>query len=202
MHQLLPAVLSSGRRDLDSSVETGVNSRIQPCEMSFSNSTDHRVSLWMSHKLRTKLPLNGTAKRTLIDLEEGTSKPDQFCPLPADHLLTLVYYNVLRALVSNTYSLGLDPDLMCDELLSPFPSEHPTQSLFRLPPDLLPTSLQKSQIHHPCIDIFPSAAARDNLLSAGDGFDDIDPWTDIIGKVQGSICWEQCCGNCNLRISS
>ena len=29
-------------------------------------------------------------------------------PLPADHLLSLVYYNVYRALVSNVAVLGLD----------------------------------------------------------------------------------------------
>ena len=159
---------------------------------------ERRVSRWMTNKLMTKLPVADTIKRTLIDLEQATSQPDPLYPLPADHLLTLVYYNVLRAFVSNTYLLGLEPDIMCHPVPSSFTTNNREISTLRLPQDLYPTPLQKTKPHHPYIDIFPSAAVRDNLLRAGDNFDDIELWKDVIGvhqtgtpssKTYGMIVW-------------
>ena len=107
-------------------------------------------------------------------------------PLPADHLLTLVYYNVYRALIANVAILGLDLDLMVtDEYPSPFTPLSPTASsaLLSLPPSLQPTSLQSSIAHHPQWDIVPDPAIRDNLLRKGEpNIDDVELCMDLIGS--------------------
>ncbi|RVX70023.1 hypothetical protein B0A52_06194 [Exophiala mesophila] len=87
--------------------------------------------------------------------------------LPADHLLTLVYYNVYRALVANIAVLGLDLNLMyTEDYPSPFTPMSPTATSFirRLPACLQPTPLQKSIDHHPQWDLLPDHVIRDNLL--------------------------------------
>ena len=107
-------------------------------------------------------------------------------PLPADHLLTLVYYNVYRALIANVAILGLDLDLMVtDEYPSPFTPLSPTASsaIRSLPPCLQPTELQRSIAHHPQWDIVPDPAIRDNLLRKGEpNIDDVELCMDLIGS--------------------
>src|SRR6266516_953787 len=96
--------------------------------------------------------------------------------LPADHLLSLIYYNVFRAFVSNIEWLGLSFERMClDEYQSKFLTMAPDDpSLQLLPPDLRPTQLQRRIPHHPMWDIFPSPVLRDNVLMHGENsFDEI-----------------------------
>jgi Domain of unknown function (DUF3425) len=81
--------------------------------------------------------------------------------LPADDsLLSLMYYNVFRALVTNVWLLGLDTQLMhTDDYPSPFISG--SASTQHIPPHLQPTLLQRTVPHHPCFDIFPDPVVRD-----------------------------------------
>ena len=89
-------------------------------------------------------------------------KPADFNYRPGhDHLLSLTYYNVFRALVANTRLLGLDPYLMhTDAYPSPFVTGSKHQR--HLPPHLQPTNLQQTVPHHPCFDIFPDPVVRDH----------------------------------------
>ncbi len=107
-------------------------------------------------------------------------------PLPADHLLTLVYYNVYRALIANVAILGLNLDMMVtDDYPSPFTPLSPTASsaLRALPPCLQPTPLQQSMAHHPQWDIVPDPVIRDNLLRKGEpNIDDVELCMDLIGS--------------------
>jgi Domain of unknown function (DUF3425) len=107
-------------------------------------------------------------------------------PLPADHLISLVYYNVYRALIANVAILGLDLDLMTtDDYPSPFTPLSPTASsaLNSLPPSLQPTALQRSIAHHPQWDIVPDPLIRDNLLRQGEpNIDDVEMCMDLIGS--------------------
>ena len=109
-------------------------------------------------------------------------------PLPADHLLTLVYYNSYRALISNVIILGLDLDLMNrNEYQSPFTPFSPTASsaLRSLPPCLQPTALQRSVPHHPQWDIVPDPIIRDNLLRNGEpAINDVELCMDLIGSEE------------------
>ncbi len=108
--------------------------------------------------------------------------------LPADHLISLVYYNVYRALISNVHLLGLDLNLMySDDYPSPFLPLSPSSSssIRNLPPTLEPTELQKTVAHHPMWDIFPDPEIRDNILRHGeDNIDDLQLCLDMVGDGQ------------------
>ncbi|RDW95003.1 hypothetical protein BP5796_00766 [Coleophoma crateriformis] len=149
---------------------------------------EQQVAHWMLYWLH-KAPIDDSNRGALIHLEYTLSAPETLCVLPADHLLTLVHYNVLRAFVSNALCLGLDPKRICFELSSPFTSsDHRT--IRPPPPALYPTALQQTRAHHPFIDIFPSATARDNVLSAaGDSFDEDEMWRDLFGTrfLRGNV---------------
>ncbi|OAL40060.1 hypothetical protein AYO20_00478 [Fonsecaea nubica] len=106
-------------------------------------------------------------------------------PLPSDHLISLVYYNVYRAFISNTHLLGLDLNLMyLDDYPSPFLplSQSATSNIRHLPPSLQPTELQKTIAHHPMWDIFPDPQIRDNILRYGEeNIDDLQLCLDMVG---------------------
>ncbi|KAH7312941.1 hypothetical protein BKA65DRAFT_516958, partial [Rhexocercosporidium sp. MPI-PUGE-AT-0058] len=94
-------------------------------------------------------------------------------PLPVDQkLMTLLHFNLVRALVQNVHILGLDPDLMEDDIPSPFQaSAHDVRSLIaKLPPTLKPTQLQLTVPHHPEVDGLPFPQLRDNFIRAGETF--------------------------------
>jgi hypothetical protein len=110
------------------------------------------------------------------------------------YLLTLLHFNVYRALVLNVNLLKLEVSKMgLDDLISPFndlslnSDDSPFVTL-DLPPSLQPTEMQKTITHHPEIDIFPFPQCRDNLLTAittGQGWDDVEFCRDIFYGVEG-----------------
>jgi hypothetical protein len=115
--------------------------------------------------------------------------------IPQDsYLLTLLHFNVYRALTANVHLLKLEVSNMSqDDLLSPFndlslnSDDSPSVTL-DLPPALQPTELQKTIKHHPEIDIFPFPECRDNFLiaiSTGKEWDDVEFCRDIFYGVEG-----------------
>jgi hypothetical protein len=148
-----------------------------------------QVAHWMLYWLLHKALIDDPSRGVLLQLEHASAAPKALFPLPADHLITLVHYNVLRAFVSNALCLGLDPDRICFDLPSPFSSSG-TEAPRVLPPALLPTTLQRTRTHHPFIDIFPSARVRNNVLSAAEGsFKETELWLDVfgVGFLQGNV---------------
>lgn len=118
-----------------------------------------------------------------------------------EFLLGLTQLNFLRALFSNIDVLGLSASDMHDDTISPFctaNSWHAEHSEINLPESLKPTKIQRSVFHHPWIDLLPSSKMRDNLILAGDTFDDIDLCHDLCGyrasykneKHSGVIVWK------------
>ncbi|THV44536.1 hypothetical protein BGAL_0622g00020 [Botrytis galanthina] len=115
--------------------------------------------------------------------------------IPADsYLLTLLHFNIIRALSINVEILKLPVDRMDDDILSPFNKASSTQSpqdipdLSNLPLALKPTNLQIEIEHHPEIDIFPFPRCRDLILSSlsrGGEWDDIEFCRDIMYGVEG-----------------
>lgn len=88
-----------------------------------------------------------------------------------DLLLHLISLNFTRALMENTRILGLRPDQLHDDAISPFNTAGPWQqddSLHTLPSTLQPTLIQRSIPHHPWLDVLPDPQMRDNLIVAGD----------------------------------
>lgn len=127
-----------------------------------------------------------------MTLQQIQTHSNKLYPLPADHLLSLIYYNVYRGLLQNIAILGLDLDLMTtDEYPSPFLPMSPSASsaIASLPPQLMPTRLQKTMAHHPQWDIFPCPRLRDNALNYGeDRIDDLELCLDMVGsqsRLQG-----------------
>ncbi|KAI2788183.1 hypothetical protein POX_e06196 [Penicillium oxalicum] len=134
----------------------------------------------------------------------------------SDHLLTLTKMNVFRAFGRNIRIIGWDLDSLHDEdAISPFSlspallnqKEYtPTFSFdstdtvdteySNLPVSLRPTHLQRSTPHHPWLDFFPLPKMRDNLIQAGDDWDDHALCHDIMGfwdseslSTPGLIVW-------------
>ena len=122
--------------------------------------------------------------QTVLQLEAANRRIQY--PLPADHLLSLIYYNVYRGLIQNIAILGLDLDLMTtDEYPSPFlpMSQTASSAIAVLPPHLMPTHLQKTIAHHPQWDIFPDPEVRDNILNYGEErIDDVELCFDMVGS--------------------
>ncbi|KAJ8097668.1 hypothetical protein POJ06DRAFT_283075 [Lipomyces tetrasporus] len=163
-----------------------------------------------SHRLRSSLdPTNQTGQMTdvvssvtptTLGIRKLRNLPVDFYSLrraifqasspTADHLLTLVHFNVFRAMMSNIIILGVPTELMKDdEAQSPFSTMNPGRkgcSDFSLPLSLRPTVLQRTISHHPWLDFFPIPKMRDNLLSAGDSFDDEELCLDILQVPEAS----------------
>ena len=82
-----------------------------------------------------------------------------------DSLLSLVQFNMTRALVANAKTLGLTTRLMSRQARSHFASTGVESSFIdSLPPTLQPTIFQLTIPHHPWIDLLPVPQLRDNLL--------------------------------------
>ncbi|KAI0097512.1 hypothetical protein GGR51DRAFT_540892 [Nemania sp. FL0031] len=113
-------------------------------------------------------------------------------PLPADHLLTLVRYNLYRACATNAKLLGIEPRSLHDDIISPF-CELKTFD-YPLPKSLLPTETQVTVRHHPYIDLFPFGSLRDKLIYSQEIIDEDELCADLGGKnatgePTGLIVW-------------
>ncbi|KAH6673438.1 hypothetical protein B0J14DRAFT_49095 [Halenospora varia] len=106
-------------------------------------------------------------------------------PLPTDQkLLTLLHFNLIRALTQNIRILGLNPDHMNRDIPSIFHSNSQISSS-QLPPDLQPTAFQLTIPHHPEIDVFPCPQWRNNMLLAKtSNTDDIGFCQDLVYGVE------------------
>ncbi|KAK9343943.1 hypothetical protein V1522DRAFT_411694 [Lipomyces starkeyi] len=115
-----------------------------------------------------------------------------------DNLLTLVKFNVFRALVTNTSAMGFTMEWLNEDAESPFSSvNHQGPDISHSPPMLRPTLLQRTVPHHPWIDLLPSPTLRDNILRAGVDFDDAELCFDLVefcslagaSEGRGLIVW-------------
>ncbi|CAG8894990.1 unnamed protein product [Penicillium egyptiacum] len=104
----------------------------------------------------------------------------------ADHLMTLTKVNVFRAFAENLRLIGWSEYRMDDGAISlfntPLPQKPPTSDDNSLiPANLQPTRIQKKICHHPWLDFFPLPKMCDNLIEAGDNWDDEELCHDIMG---------------------
>jgi Domain of unknown function (DUF3425) len=129
-------------------------------------------------------------QQTLHESERPCLEPNHPCEsqlvpsLPADHLLSLIYYNVFRAFVSIIRAFDLDLVRMYHEdHQSPFILQPNSCKLSNLPSMLHPTRLQRSIPHHPMVDVLVSPTVRDNMLIKGQYHkDDGKICDDIVGN--------------------
>ncbi|KUJ16704.1 uncharacterized protein LY89DRAFT_561096, partial [Mollisia scopiformis] len=97
-------------------------------------------------------------------------------------LLTLLHFNLVRALTELVLILRLDPDKMNDDIESPW-IEGSDLAVENLPETMRPTRLQREIPHHPEADMFPFPEYRDNLILAGKEVDDVELCMDILYGV-------------------
>ncbi|KAK9364543.1 hypothetical protein V1509DRAFT_636029 [Lipomyces kononenkoae] len=141
--------------------------------------------------------LNSAEVQEIKNVFEEWARAHYTGSLPtADHLLTLVQFNVFRAMMSNIVALGLSMEsLGDDQALSPFSSMNSERVDKSMPPTLCPTLLQRTIPHHPWLDFFPMPTMRDNLLLADGSFDedqlchDLLKVPDVSGEMTGLIVW-------------
>ena len=104
-----------------------------------------------------------------------------------DLLLTLIKFNVFRALMSNDKTLGFVNQWLQCEAISPFfRSPNKTQTAVQTcPANLRPTNLQLTVEHHPWIDLLPDPRMRNNILQLGDDYDDGPLCHDVVDNRHG-----------------
>lgn len=131
-----------------------------------SGPTNTNTAIRSAQAQRSKLipPLLALSSRTAVPPTCPTL-PEAILVLSADHcLLTLVHYNVLRAVLSNLSILSLLSNFppTCGPLLN-IPSFGVVPPHL-IPPDLQPTPLQNQTPHPFWIDAIPFPGMRDNLI--------------------------------------
>jgi hypothetical protein len=91
-----------------------------------------------------------------------------------DMLLHLIQFNFTKALIQNMDVLGLTSEQLDDDAISPFNMMGPWQHDFAssLPLSLRATDIQRTIPHHPWLDLLPIPQMRDNLISAGESYDE------------------------------
>lgn len=104
-----------------------------------------------------------------------------------DLLLHLTQLNFTRALMENIRIMGLTSEALHDDAISPFNTAGPWQYDFEhsLPSTLQPTMIQRSIEHHPWLDLIPISHMRDNLICAGESYDETQLCLDMKGS--GSV---------------
>jgi hypothetical protein len=114
-----------------------------------------------------------------------------------DQLLTLIQFNVFRALVCNTFTIGFTMEWLDENAVSPWSLSTFANIDPSCPTSLRPTMLQRKIYHHPWIDLFPIPKMRDNLLLAGDSYDetalcnDLIDFCDVPNEKTGLIVWSE-----------
>ncbi|KAG7039171.1 hypothetical protein JMJ77_0003457 [Colletotrichum scovillei] len=116
----------------------------------------------------------------------------------SDSLIPLVQFNLFRGLMENMKTLGITMPMICDDdCVSPFGSDptYNANTAWNIPYFLKPTETQLTTIHHPWLDFLPLPRMRDNLIKAGDDWDDEALCLDMVGDGDapsgkgGMILW-------------
>ena len=142
--------------------------------------------------------MNRTEILQIMAQYEAAARKDYSLGSPrVDQLLTLIQFNVFRALVENTSVLGFTMDWLDEETISPWYAGVSKTRLSLCPANLRPTSLQQEISHHPWIDLFPIPQMRDNLLQRYGDFDETDLCNDLVdfydvsNDETGLIVWRE-----------
>ncbi|PSN59618.1 hypothetical protein BS50DRAFT_579848 [Corynespora cassiicola Philippines] len=113
----------------------------------------------------------------------------------SDFLLSLVKFNVIRALLMNMKSLDLTSSWLFDDYA--VSAVYMGKFNENVPDSLRPTHLQRTIEHHPWLDLFPFPALRDNMLKAYNNFDEDGLSGVMVGVCnspktrQGLIIWRE-----------
>jgi hypothetical protein len=164
-------------------------------DMVFTQSSPEGSRLDKLASTFSKLSLHET-QRVIVQYEQ-LFRADMLGSPRVDQLLTLIQFNVFRALVVNTSALQFTMAWWTEpEAESPFnASDLDYSSELSCPVHLRPTLLQRTVEHHPWLDLFPIPELRDNILRLGDSFDDTPlciqmlEFLDLPHEKTGLIVW-------------
>jgi hypothetical protein len=159
-----------------------------------SPSTNSRVK-----KLTGSLSITHAQLEIMMSKFEEKAHHDYILGSPrVDQLLTLIQFNVFRALLSNTLALAWTLEwLECSDPISPWNNIHSNNNPPLYPQALRPTHIQRTIKHHPWIDLWPIPQMRDNLLLAGDEYDedrlcnDLVEFNGVTNEQTGLVVWNQ-----------
>lgn len=129
---------------------------------------------------------NQAAYMTYADALRAASSLIPWASPRADLLLTLIQFNVYRALIHNMTILKLDIITTdCVFEVSPEAHLHAVSSTppMPIPASLAPTTLQLTVLHPPWIDLFPLPRVRDNLILLQGSFDSDELCDDALGYI-------------------
>ncbi|KAK9368229.1 hypothetical protein V1509DRAFT_640110 [Lipomyces kononenkoae] len=160
-----------------------------------SSSAASLVSSYQPESSRVFPPLLPYLKST-SDLK---TLPHIIFPLSPDHhLITLVQYNVLRAIITNVHILRLENIFFAEcgaaLTISALPSPHSST----IPSAFTPTAVQNSVPHEVWMDTVPFPQMRDNLILNIGKYDADDLCVDMVGglyegyddiRLRGILVW-------------
>ncbi|KAF7894760.1 uncharacterized protein EAF01_010210 [Botrytis porri] len=116
-----------------------------------------------------------------------------------DQLLTLIQFNVFRALIKNTRTIGWNLDWLDCTIDPPYPWLNLSTKFVpgaHCPQALCPTNLQRTIPHHPWLDLWPiPQIMRDNLLLHAGSYDedrlcnDLVEFEGLMNEQSGLIVW-------------
>ncbi|KAJ5777279.1 hypothetical protein N7520_000525 [Penicillium odoratum] len=92
--------------------------------------------------------------------------------------------NTINAIIFNASIMDLTPELLEEDIVSPFNIAGPMT--LHLPPSLQPTSTQREIIHHPWIDLMPIQSLREILLKNLYSYDEDELCGDLHGQLGAS----------------
>ncbi|KAG2012548.1 hypothetical protein GB937_007144 [Aspergillus fischeri] len=157
-----------------------------------------RMTLGEIEKIHILTPDSELTKTLMRKLEDTAYRSYLLGSPRSDLLLHLIQLNFTRALFENIKIFGLTSENLHDEALSPFNTTGPWQRDLEqsLPYSLQPTMIQRQIPHHPWLDLLPIPQMRDNLILAGESFDETQLCLDMkgYGSAQtgrtGLIVWK------------
>ncbi|KAL2214414.1 hypothetical protein CC79DRAFT_1265501 [Sarocladium strictum] len=115
----------------------------------------------------------------------------------SDTLFTLVQFNVFRALDCNARLLFLPRNHAFDDDSTSIMADPRYLIPDGIAPPLRPTHLQRTVSHHPWIDLLPLPRMRDNLIRAGESYDEEALCNGLVGcgsdagDRMGMLVWGQ-----------
>jgi hypothetical protein len=140
---------------------------------------------------------NIEAIQNLVEEYANAAYRDYILGLPlVSRLLTLVQFNVFRAFLNNTSTIGFTLEWLDGDAISPFGDPGYSYLNATCPANMLPTQLQLTISHHPWVDLLPSPVMRDNILLALENdWDDTNLCKDLVEfsqepkEMTGFIIW-------------
>ncbi|KAF7906885.1 hypothetical protein EAF00_001163 [Botryotinia globosa] len=163
----------------------------RPSNSSTTSSADISIKRWTPGRV-SRYQGFCEIRLMLVTFEEEARRNYLMGSPRTDQLLTLIQFNVFRALIKNTRKLGWKLDWL-DCTIDPLPPWLNPGA--HCPQALCPTNIQRTIPHHPWLDLWPIPQMRDNLLLHAGSYDedrlcnDLVEFGGLMNEQSGLIVW-------------